>query len=76
MLLIPKCYERMCKHFAGVTQSDQTEKTEVNVCSAFPEGIPNEIAYGENEHISPVDGDNGILFEKVSSYEDMEFFKK
>ena len=32
-------------------------------CKAFPDGIPDEIWKGENNHTKPVIGDNGIRFE-------------
>ena len=63
MLLEPKCYTRGCKHFIGVDQPDGTELTEVNVCTAFPNGISDDIAYGDNLHILPAPGDHGIQFE-------------
>jgi len=34
------------------------------VCAAFPDGIPNEIAYGKNKHAKPFPGDHGIQYEK------------
>jgi len=58
----PKCFTRKCKHFVGVDQPDGTELTERVVCKAFPEGIPDEIAYGENLHLKPFPGDGGIRF--------------
>ncbi|MFO7776003.1 MAG: hypothetical protein R6W89_09420 [Candidatus Hydrogenedentota bacterium] len=42
----------------------EDETTEVVVCKAFPDGIPHEIAYGDNEHLTPFPGDHGILYEK------------
>jgi len=36
-----------------------------NTCLAFPDGIPDEILYGETEHAEPYPGDNGIQFEPV-----------
>jgi hypothetical protein len=62
-LLEPKCWTRRCKHFRGVKQADGTEATEVNYCEAFPDGIPDEIAYGDNPHTEPYVGDRGIQFE-------------
>lgn len=66
MLKEPKCYERKCKHFEGITQPDGTELTEVNYCLAFPNGIPDKIAYGDNKHQVVVEGQTGtFVFEKM-----------
>jgi hypothetical protein len=46
-----------CKHFF-------TGKLE-HTCLAFPEGIPDEIWRGDNDHKKPYPGDNGIQFEKI-----------
>ena len=35
-------------------------------CKAFPDGIPDEILFGKNDHIEPVIGDNGIQFDLIS----------
>ncbi len=32
-------------------------------CAAFPDRIPDAIWKGENDHITPYPGDNGIQFE-------------
>lgn len=40
-------------------------------CEAFPQGIPEEILSGQNNHKFPVPGDHGILFEPVPGYEEM-----
>lgn len=64
MLDEPNCYKRDCKHFQGVKWLGEGEQTEVVYCDAFPEGIPREIAYGDNQHLKPYPGDNGIQFEK------------
>ena len=32
-------------------------------CTAFPDGIPEEVLRGEFIHILPYEGDNGITFE-------------
>jgi len=65
MLAEPNCYKRNCKHYIGIIQPDGTEMTETNACKAFPKGIPDEIAYGDNKHKKPYPGDNGIQFEAV-----------
>jgi hypothetical protein len=31
-------------------------------CTAFPDGIPDEVYYNELDHRQPVDGDHGIRF--------------
>lgn len=35
-----------------------------NTCAAFPDGIPDEIWRGDNDHTKPYPGDNGIRFER------------
>lgn len=64
MLEEPRCSIRKCKHYGGIAQPDGTEQTERNVCKAFTEKIPDEIAYGKNLHLKPVPGDRGIQYEK------------
>ncbi len=64
MLAESNCWKRNCKHYLGILQPDGTEMTEVQYCTAFPKGIPDDIAYGKNQHLKPVKGDNGIQFEK------------
>ncbi len=58
MLMEPQCSIRKCKHFQGV--SDDDEPNQVPTCAAFPKGIPDEIAYGNNKHLKPYPGDGGI----------------
>ena len=52
MINIPICFE--CKSYIDKYN-----------CSAFPEGIPNEILVGEYDHRQPYEGDNGIQFEPI-----------
>jgi len=65
MMREPRCSERNCKHFIGVLQDDvlEHELTEQVVCKAFSQGIPDTIAYGDDLHLKPVRGDNGIQYE-------------
>lgn len=64
MLARPQCHIRQCKHFVGA-KNDGDETTERVVCHAFPDGIPDEIAYGDNLHLKPFPGDNGIQYERA-----------
>jgi hypothetical protein len=69
MLVEAKCYTRHCKYYQGIIQPDGTEMAETNHCKAFPNGIPNEIAYGDNLHDKPLkDQGNDIVFEKGKFY--------
>ena len=45
MLLEAICNIRRCKRYLGVIQPDGTEETEYLACEAFPDGIPERIAY-------------------------------
>lgn len=62
MIREPRCSIRRCVHLLGVDGED--EENQVCVCSAFPNGIPNEIAYGAELHLTPYPGDNGIQYEE------------
>ena len=64
MLLEPRCWTRKCAHFIGV-KSEGIEENERVVCHAFPDNIPDEIAYGDNPHTSPYPGDHGIQYERI-----------
>ena len=50
MITEPACYKRGCVHYIGVSQPDGTELTEVNVCKAYPDGIPADICEGTDLH--------------------------
>ena len=65
MIAEPNCSKRKCKHFLGVIQPNGTEMTETVYCMAYSEGIPKEIAYGNDKHfaIRP-DQKNNFVFEK------------
>ena len=53
-----------CKHF-DLDKSDY--ESGKNVCEAFPDGIPDKIWLGQNNHKKPYKGDHGIQFEPVEN---------
>jgi len=63
MIKEPNCFKRECKHFIGVKGENEAEQRVT--CKAFPNGIPVSIAYGDNLHLKPQDGDHGITYEKL-----------
>lgn len=65
MIQEPECSKRNCIHFLGVI-NDGDETTERPYCRAYPNGIPNEIAYGDDKHLEVRDDQsNEIIFESV-----------
>lgn len=61
----PICFKRGCKHYQGIAQPDGTELSECPVCRAFPDGIPEEILDGTNDHSEPLpEQTNIITYEK------------
>ena len=67
MLETPNCFIRHCKHYLGVKRLGEEEITEVQYCRAFPDGIPGDIAYGDNRHYLAYPGDHGVRFMKIKS---------
>jgi len=66
MIETPKCYLRKCKHFLGIKQDKNKEITERPYCEAYPDGIPDDIAYGNDKHLEiRKDQKNDIVFEKL-----------
>ena len=51
-----------CKHL-NIVNEDMV-KVPDGTCKAFPDGIPFNIMSGEVDHHLPVDGDNGIQYER------------
>jgi len=67
MIAIPNCYKRKCVHYLGVKNDGECELNERVYCQAFPEKIPDEIAYGNDRHLKTrADQLNEIVFKKKS----------
>lgn len=49
-----------CRHF--IFDEKDVYK---HVCDAFPDGIPDEIWRGDNDHKKPYPGDHGIQYEAI-----------
>lgn len=65
MIIEAKCEKRNCVHYNGVLNDDDAELNERHYCSAFPDGIPVEIAHGDNLHLVPIENQsNNIVFKK------------
>lgn len=52
-------------HCFRCTQFLQDATAAGAVCRAFPDGIPDLIWSGQNDHTAPVSGDHGIQFEQA-----------
>jgi len=64
MIQEPNCFKRGCTHNIRVEQPDGTEETEVNACDAYPNEIPEDIAYGDELHLTVrKDQKNKIVFQ-------------
>lgn len=51
-----------CEHFDSTVGVREKKR-----CAAFPDGIPDEIWRGDNDHSVPYPGDHGIRFEEVAA---------
>lgn len=63
----PRCSARGCRHFEGFVVSEDTneERDERTCCPAYPEGIPERIAFGTERHTTMQPDQTGTLvFEK------------
>ena len=67
MIPEPNCSIRRCRHFTGVKSVAVDTDADVPVCPAFPNGIPTEIAYGNDKHSVPHQGQAvpHMIYEKV-----------
>lgn len=67
MLIEPNCHKRDCRHYIGVKNDGVgDESTERVYCSAFPDRIPDKIAYGNDLHDEVKEGQVGnFVFSKV-----------
>ncbi len=60
-----KCFNRECLHLLGIKLMEGKGLVPQYFCEAFSNGIPEEIAYGNNLHKVPFEGQkNKIVFKK------------
>lgn len=65
MIAEPKCFKRKCVHFIGVLQKNGKEQTEYLACRAYPNGIPEDIAFGDDLHKTVrKDQSNNLIYKK------------
>lgn len=66
MLIEPNCSKRGCVHFWGHNRPDGTDESLVHICRAYPGGIPDEIAFGDDLHPEVKIGQTGgYVFETL-----------
>lgn len=59
----PRCFARNCKHFDGIRE--RKENDHIVVCPAYPDGIPDRIAYGTELHLTVQEDQVGkIVYER------------
>jgi|3_EtaG_2_1085321.scaffolds.fasta_scaffold05793_4 hypothetical protein len=75
MLLEHRCFTRKCANLRRAVErlDEDVEASEVPVCLAFPVtvgGIPDEIAYGDNLHLTVLEGQKNLtVFRKRTKNE-------
>lgn len=65
MIAPPQCFLRKCSHYIGIiSDSLGDEISERPACTAYPNGIPDDIAYGNLLHLEVrSDQNNDIVFD-------------
>ncbi len=68
----PKCIKRSCRHVLGIKEFKGSPVPKL-YCKAFPNGIPYEIANGNNRHYEPFSGQgNDVVYEKGEMFAEEE----
>jgi len=76
----PNCFKRKCKHYLGVVLPDSDGSPIRYFCKAYPNKIPDEIAFGNDLHLTKRKDQEGefifikgnpkpTTFKKVEPYE-------
>ncbi len=64
MVIFPQCTD--CNNFIGENSDGKY------ICSAFPNGISNDVFWGRISHTEKIDGDNGITFSPIDYTKPLE----
>ncbi len=58
---------RTSQCFGCVHLATDKERKSAYECKAFPEGIPQKVLSNELDHSKPIEGDNGVQYERDDS---------
>ena len=76
MLTACSCFRKMYKHYEGIMESDNPDRSGKHICKAFPNGIPDEIFSGRNDHSVPMPAQESVeVYEHAGNYSEMEMFR-
>lgn len=63
MVLDCNCFFSECIHYKGIKRLTEQEESEVHFCLAFPDGIPDGIAFENEKHLEPIKNQgNNIVY--------------
>ncbi len=63
----PNCHKRKCVHYNWMKAFvEEKEVFARHICTAFPDGIPDIISYGDEKHLKPLKNQgNDIIYKKA-----------
>ncbi|MCP4264929.1 MAG: hypothetical protein GY777_05025 [Candidatus Brocadiaceae bacterium] len=63
----PNCHKRKCVHYMWMKGFVEEEEVFArHICTAFPDGIPDIISYGDEKHLKPLKNQgNNIVYKEA-----------